>query len=114
MNKQKKYCFALDLKNDPQIIQTYIDYHKNVWPGIYKSIKDSGIKHLEIFHTHDRLFMVIEGNENFSLEQKAKMDSENPLVKEWEELMWKYQQALPNTKPGIKWVLMDKIFDLNE
>ncbi|MCX8492531.1 MAG: L-fucose mutarotase, partial [Cyclobacteriaceae bacterium] len=33
-------------------------------------------------------------------------------VIEWESLMWKYQQALPLSKPGEKWRLMDKIFDL--
>jgi len=26
--------------------------------------------------------------------------------------MWKYQQALPLAKPGEKWMLMEKIFDL--
>jgi L-rhamnose mutarotase len=33
-------------------------------------------------------------------------------VQEWEELMWKYQQAIPGAKPGEKWVLMNKIFEL--
>jgi L-rhamnose mutarotase len=33
-------------------------------------------------------------------------------VQEWEQLMWKYQQALPGSKPGEKWRLMEKIFDL--
>jgi hypothetical protein len=28
--------------------------------------------------------------------------------------MWQFQQSLPNSKPGVKWVLMDKIYDLNE
>jgi L-rhamnose mutarotase len=28
--------------------------------------------------------------------------------------MWKYQQALPMAKPGEKWLLMDKIFDLKQ
>jgi len=26
--------------------------------------------------------------------------------------MWKYQQAVPGAKPGEKWVIMDKIFEL--
>jgi len=37
----------------------------------------------------------------------------NPKVQEWEALMWKFQQALPNTPEGTKWVLMEKIYDLN-
>jgi L-rhamnose mutarotase len=42
------------------------------------------------------------------------MDNANPKVQEWENLMWKYQQSLPGTKPGGKWVLMNKIFDLKK
>jgi L-rhamnose mutarotase len=33
-------------------------------------------------------------------------------VQEWEELMWKYQQALPCAERGEKWMLMEKIFEL--
>jgi L-rhamnose mutarotase len=40
------------------------------------------------------------------------MDGANPKVQEWEELMWKYQQDIPHAKPGEKWVLMNKIFEL--
>ena len=40
-------------------------------------------------------------------------DNSNPKVVEWETLMWKFQQSIPNSKPGVKWVLMDKIYDLN-
>ena len=36
---KKRYCLALDLKNDPKKIQAYIDHHKNVWPEIKESIK---------------------------------------------------------------------------
>ncbi len=51
---------------------------------------------------------------HFSFEKKNAMDNANPKVQEWENLMWKYQQALPVAKPGEKWVLMNKIFDLNK
>ena len=113
-NDKKKYCFALDLKNDPEKIQAYIDQHKRVWPEIKESIKNAGINQLEIFHTHNRLFMIVEGNKDFSLQKKSKMDSENPFVQKWEEIMWEYQKSLPNTKKGTKWVLMEKIYDLDK
>ena len=45
-------------------------------------------------------------------EKKAAMDAANPKVQEWENLMWKYQQALPSAKQGEKWILMNKIFEL--
>lgn len=107
-----RYCLALDLKNDQDLIQEYEQYHKNVWAEIKKNISDSGIKSMNIYRTGNRLFMIIETNESFSFEKKAEMDSANPKVQEWERLMWKFQQSLPWAKPGEKWILMENIFSL--
>ena len=112
-DKLKKYCLALDLKDEKEKIDAYVEYHKNVWPEINKSLKDSGILSAEIFHTGNRLFMILEVDKSFSFNKKAKLDVSNPKVVEWETLMWKFQQSIPNSKPGVKWVLMDKIYDLN-
>ena len=108
----KKFYLGLDLKDDPQLIAEYKTYHQKVWPEIIKSIKDSGIIVLDIYCTGNRMFMIIEADENFSFERKSAMDKANSKVQEWEELMWKFQQAIPWAKPGEKWVLMEKIFKL--
>jgi L-rhamnose mutarotase len=108
----KRYCLALDLKNDAELITEYERHHKNVWPEIIKSIKDSGIEVLDIYRTGNRMVMIIEANENFSFEKKALMDNSNPKVMEWENLMWTFQQALPWAKQGEKWIVMEKIFEL--
>jgi L-rhamnose mutarotase len=60
------------------------------------------------------MFMVMEVNEQFSFEAKAQADRKNPKVREWEELMWKFQEMLPGAKPGEKWLLMEKIFKLEK
>lgn len=108
----KRYCLALDLKDDPKLIRTYEEYHTKVWPEILKSIKDSGIETMQIYRAGNRLFMIMEVNETFSFQRKATMDQGNVKVQEWETLMWKYQQALPFATPGEKWVLMEKIFQV--
>ena len=105
----KRYCLALDLKDDPAFIALYEEYHQSVWPEIIESIKSSGIQHLEIYRVANRLFMIIEATDDFSFEEKAKMDAKNEMVQQWEKLMWEYQQALPCAKTGEKWVLMQKI-----
>jgi len=50
--------------------------------------------------------------DDFSFEAKAAADESDPAIWSWEELMWKYQKAVPHAKPGEKWVLMEKIFEL--
>jgi L-rhamnose mutarotase len=106
----KRFCLALDLVNDEKLIAQYERHHQQVWPEILKSIRDAGIIEMEIYRTGNRLFMVMETQEDFSFEAKTKMDAVNPKVMEWEQLMWKYQQGLPMAKPGEKWIIMDKIF----
>jgi L-rhamnose mutarotase len=107
-----RFCFALDLKDDPQLIAEYEKYHASIWPEIHDSITGSGITGLEIYRCFNRLFMIMETDSSFSFEKKGAADAANPKVQEWEDLMWKYQQALPGARPGEKWVLMNKIFDL--
>ena len=112
----KKYCLAVDLKDDLDSIKEYEHWHKkeNTRPEIMKSITDAGITNMEIYRTGNRLFMIMETDESFSFEKKAAMDAANAKVHDWEQFIWKFQQPLPWAKQGEKWVLMDKIFELNK
>jgi L-rhamnose mutarotase len=110
----KRYCLTLDLKNDPELIDEYEVHHKQVWPEIIQSIKEAGIQNMEIYRLDTRLFMVMETGDDFSFEKKAAADEGNAKVQAWEELMWRYQQPLAEAAKGEKWMLMDKIFALNE
>ena len=107
-----RYCFAVDLKDDPQVIAAYEQYHQAVWPEIIKSIKDADIKVMDIYRVANRLFMIMEVGNDFSFEKKAAMDANNEIVVQWEQMLWDYQQALPTANPGEKWVLMQQIFSL--
>ena len=108
----RRFCLTLDLKNDPQLIAEYRRYHQKIWPEITASIRQSGIVDMEIYLRDARLFMIMEVTDDFSFEKKAVMDTQNPKVQEWEQLMWNFQQALPQSRPGEKWQLMDQIFKL--
>ncbi len=108
----KRFTLALDLVDDPILIAEYEKYHEKIKEEIAKSISDSGIIVMEIYRIGNRLFMIMETEDDFSFEKKAEMDANNPKVQAWENLMWKYQQALPMAKEGEKWLLMDRIFKL--
>ncbi len=110
----KRHCLALDLKNDEALIAEYEAWHRNVWPEILHSIRAAGIEQMEIHRVNNRLFMIMEVNDDFSFEKKGAADASNEKVQQWEQLMWKYQQGLPLSKPGEKWVLMQKIFSLKD
>lgn len=109
----RRFCLALDLKNDQKLMNQYVAYHQNVWPEILDSLRKCGIENLEIYKRSNRLFMIMEVDEDFSFAKKKKMDAANEKVREWESLMLKFQQKLPQTPKGEKWVPMTKIFELN-
>jgi L-rhamnose mutarotase len=108
-----RYCLALDLKDDPTLIAEYEKYHEKIRPEIAESITSAGITQMEIYRIGNRLFMIMETNDDFSFEEKADADAANPKVQEWENLMWHYQQALPMAKEGEKWIMMKNIFKLS-
>jgi L-rhamnose mutarotase len=109
----RRFCLTLDLKDDPKLIAEYKQYHEKIWPEITRSIKSAGVCDLEIYLRGTRMFMIMEVDESFSFEKKADSDRKNPKVQEWENLMWKFQKALPEARPGEKWLLMEKIFKLD-
>lgn len=108
----KRYCLALDLKDNEELIAEYEELHRNVWPAVRSSIISSGIEEMEIYRVGNRLFMIIEASERFSFEAKNKLDSADPEVCRWEALMWQFQQQLPFAGEGEKWLLMNKIYSL--
>ena len=111
----KTYCLALDLHDDPSLIAEYRKYHEpdTIWPEVVDNIKSQGILRETIFIAGNRMVMILETTDDFSFEAKAAADEANPKMREWEELMWKYQKALPHARPGEKWVQMEEIFAIS-
>jgi L-rhamnose mutarotase len=95
----RRYCLTLDLKDDPNLVEEYRRKHQKIWPEITQSIKDSGIEDMEIYLLGRRMFMIMEVNERFSFEAKAKADRDNPKVQEWETLMWNFRSHCYRLNP---------------
>jgi L-rhamnose mutarotase len=112
----KTYCFALDLHDDPSLIEEYKRYHEleNVWPEVLQCIRAKGVLSQEIYLTGNRLFLVLETTDDFDLDAKSDADRASSAMRRWEELMWKYQKPLPHAGPGEKWVRMEKIFEVRQ
>jgi L-rhamnose mutarotase len=110
--KMTRHCLTLDLKDDQTAIAEYKRYHVKIWPEVKQSLLDAGVLQMEIYLAGTRLFMMMDVSAAFSLSAKAAADAANARVQEWEALMEQYQQALPQSRPGQKWVVMEKVFDL--
>src|SRR5690242_14218850 len=110
----KTYCLALDLKDDPELIAEYRQYHKPevIWPEVVKEIRNDGVLSEKIYLLGTRMVMVLTTTDDFSLEEKAAKLAASPIMQKWEALMDQYQQRLPQAPPNEKWVLMEKIFEV--
>lgn len=109
-------CFALDLKDDAELIARYRAWHAPGGPpaAVIQSIRNAGIEEMQIFLAGNRLFMLMEVEAHFSLAAKAASDAADPTVQAWERQMEEFQQFLPFAKPGEKWVAMESIFALSD
>ena len=112
----KTYCLALDIRDELGLMEQYRWYHlpENFWPEVTQIIHSQGILSEEIYLAGNRMVMILQTTDDFSLEAKAAADQANPIMQQWETLMWNYQKPLPEAKPGQKWVLMEKIFELSK
>jgi L-rhamnose mutarotase len=111
--QMQRFCLMLDLRDDAALIAEYIEYHRNVWPEIKQSIRDAGVLDMQIYNAGRRLFMILDADDGFTFERKSAMDSSNPKVMEWEELMAGFQQVEAGQDPTRRWQLMDRIFELS-
>jgi L-rhamnose mutarotase len=107
-----RYCLTLDLRPDPELVAEYIEWHREGWPEVHKSIRDAGVVDMQLFELDGRLFMIMDTDDSFSFERKAAMDATNPKVQEWEALMAKFQDVRLEADPSAKWKPMRKIFQL--
>ena len=106
----KRFCLALDLKNEPELIAKYLNHHapENCWPEISAGIKKSGIEIMDIYQTDNRLFMICEMPVEVDFEEAWQKMGTYERQAEWGALMSKFQQALPGHK--LEWVKMQKVY----
>jgi len=111
-------CFAVDLKDDKDIIERYKELHMPGGPpaAVTKSLRNAGIAELEIYLIGNRLFMIMEVGERYSANEKSRVDAHIPKVQTWNALMETLQQELPFSTPDVasgKWRCMERIYSLS-
>ena len=112
----RRFCFALDLDENPELIERYKWWHRPGGPpaAVNRSLRAADIRELEIWLCGSRLFMVLEAGPNYDPAAKAARDAQDPDVLAWEQLMWEFQKPLSGARPGEKWVAAERIYALSE
>jgi L-rhamnose mutarotase len=108
---QKRYCMALDLRNDPALIRQYKHVHtkEGIWPEIPRGIKEVGISDMEIYLLGTRMFMILEAPLLWDYDKEMARLGKLEKQPEWSDYVWQFQQLLPEDKEGVKWIQLEKI-----
>jgi L-rhamnose mutarotase len=108
-------CFMLDLKDDPELIARYRDWHRPGGPptAVTRSIRARGVREMQIFLLGNRLCMVVDADADFGGAAKRASEAANAEVIGWEARMSAFQQELPWAKAGEKWVECEEIYALS-
>jgi L-rhamnose mutarotase len=109
----KFYGLTLNLKDDPEAIASYKEYHRKVWPEVERSLRQVGIRRIRTFLHGRRLFMYMETDDDCDLDRALVRYLDDPRATEWEDLMReRFQERLPDSKPGQWWLPMEPVYDL--
>ena len=98
------------LKDDPEVIRKYEDYHANTWPEVIEGAYAAGVRRVFIYRLGTQLFLYMETVADFDAERDgAKYMEYHPRAREWDELMRTFQTNLPGQPEGSTWVEMKEI-----
>jgi L-rhamnose mutarotase len=106
-----RHVLAVDLKDDPAIVEAYVEHHRRVWPEVAGSLRTAGLRGMEIFLLGRRLVMVLEAEGDYRAMFRQHAAS-HPRVAEWEALMKSMQEPSPGAGPGEWWAQMQPVFRL--
>jgi len=111
----KRYCKALRLEDDPQLIEEYIKVHAPGagWPEITQGMKEVGIIDMEIYILGNQLFMIMDTVADFDHDSAMKELATKPRQSDWEAYVSKFQKTAASATADEKWQLMERIYKMD-
>ncbi|MBR5018091.1 MAG: L-rhamnose mutarotase [Bacteroidales bacterium] len=110
----KRYCQTLELRDEPEMIERYVEAHAHVWPEIQEGIREVGIVDMQIYRLGTRLFMIMDTVDEFDFVKDNARLATLPRQAEWEAYVAQFQGCDPEAPSTEKWRLMEKIFELEK
>lgn len=109
------YVFSVQLIDDSDKIQEYLEYHEAVWPEVEEGFKKAGYHSIEMYRYNNFLTMIVKVPQGSDLKEiGAAKELNTERVKTWNSLMSTYQQGLPGTPKGTTWVPMSKFYEFEK
>lgn len=109
----KQYGRTLNLKDDPEVIESYLEYHRAVWPEVEAGLRGIGVHRMLIWILGRRLFMFLETEDGFDPGRDfARYEKGHPRIKEWQDLMASMQEPVPDAAVGELWAEMSLAYRL--
>ena len=110
----KRFCQSLDLRDNPEMIEKYVEAHSHVWPEVIAGQREVGIVSMQIYRTGCHLFMIMDTKDSFDFSRDMARLATLPRQAEWEAYVARFQGCSPDARSDEKWQLMDMIFDSSE
>ncbi|MCL4385501.1 MAG: L-rhamnose mutarotase [Cyanobacteria bacterium] len=103
----KRYGSIIKIK--PEKLEEYKKLHKNIWPGVAKTITECNIKNYSIFYKDGYLFSYFEyTGKDYDSDMKKMAD--DPVTQKWWDICKPMQEPLQTRKEGEWWAEMEEVF----
>jgi L-rhamnose mutarotase len=103
----KRYGSIIKIK--PDKLEEYKKLHKNIWPGVAKTITECNIKNYSIFYKDGYLFSYFEyTGKDYDSDMKKMAD--DPVTQKWWDICKPMQEPLETRKEGEWWAEMEEVF----
>ena len=106
----KRIAQTVMLKDDPEVIRRYDEYHAHPFPEVVEGTLACGVKRVFIYRFGRLLFMFLEVPDDFDMNRDMAGYMSSPKAREWDELMRTLQEPVTGAKPGETWVQMTEVY----
>ncbi len=106
----KRYCQTLTLRDDPEMIEKYVEVHSHVWPEVIAGQHEVGILSMEIYRHGRSLFMIMDTVDSFDFSRDMARLAMLPRQAEWEAYVSQFQGCSASASSAEKWKMMERIF----
>lgn len=110
----KRFCRVLEIDDNPGLIAKYRECHskEHHWKVVREGIRSVGILEMEMYIYGNKVFMIMDTEEDFEWDKAMSKLATLPRQAEWEAFVAPLQGCDPGAPADRKWHLMDRMFYL--